>query len=149
MREYLVRAIKVDQCAQYVDDIGIAANDAKQLCASIRTVFECIRNAGLKLTMSKCHFGVKQVDFLGRTITPSGVAPQADKVKAFLSKLIFPKSKEALRRYIEFLNYYHNYIPRLSERVSPLFSKETPQRNLQNLHTHEFGRRFHQPEQTS
>ena len=33
MREYLVRAIKADQCAQYVDDIGIAANDAKQLCA--------------------------------------------------------------------------------------------------------------------
>ena len=31
MREYLDRAIKADQCAQYVDDIGIAANDAKLL----------------------------------------------------------------------------------------------------------------------
>ena len=31
MREYLDRVIKADQCAQYVDDIGIAANDAKQL----------------------------------------------------------------------------------------------------------------------
>ena len=121
MREYLYRAIKADQCAQYVDDIGIAANDAKQLCANIRTVFECIRNAGLKLTMSKCHFGVKQVDFLGRTITPAGVAPQADKVKDFLSKLRFPKSKKALQRNIGFLNYYRNYIPRLSERLSPFF----------------------------
>ena len=55
MREYLYKAIKADQCAQYVDDIGLAANDLKQLCANIRTVFECIRNAGLKLTMSKCH----------------------------------------------------------------------------------------------
>ena len=127
MREYLDKAIKADQCAQYVDDIGIAANDSKQLCANIRTVFECIRNAGLKLTMSKCHFGVKQVDFLGRTITPEGVAPQADKVKDFLSKLRFPKSKKALQRYIGFLNYYRNYIPRLSERLSPFFKllKET------------------------
>ena len=127
MREYLDRAIKADQCAQYVDDIGIAANDAKQLCANIRTVFECIRNAGLKLTMSKCHFGIKQVDFLGRTITPAGVAPQADKIKDFLSKLRVPKSKKALQRYIEFLNYYRNYIPRLSERLSPFFKllKET------------------------
>ena len=121
MREYLDRAIKADQCAQNVDDIGIAANDAKQLCANIRTVFECIRNAGLKLTMSKCHFGVKQVDFLGRTITPAGVAPQADKVKDFLLKLRFPKSKKALQRYIGFLNYYRNYITRLSERLSPFF----------------------------
>ena len=128
MREYLDKAIKADQCAQYVDDIGIAANDAKQLCANIRTVFECIRNAGLKLTISKCHFGVKQVDFLGRTITPQGVAPQADKVEDFLSKLKFPKSKKALQRYIGFLNYYRNFIPRLSERLSPFFKllKETP-----------------------
>ena len=44
------KAIKVDQCAQYVDGIAIAANNTKQLCANIRTVFECIRNARLKLT---------------------------------------------------------------------------------------------------
>ena len=127
MREYLDRAIKADQCAQYVDDIGIAANDSNQLCINIKTVFECIRNAGLKLFMSKCHFGVKQVDFLGRTITPDGVAPQADKVKDFLAKLKFPKSKKALQRYIGFLNYYRNYIPRLSEQLTPFFKllKET------------------------
>ena len=33
MREYLDKVIKVDQCAQYVDDIGIAANDADHLIA--------------------------------------------------------------------------------------------------------------------
>ena len=83
MREYLDKAIKADQCAQNVDDIGITANDAKQLCANIRTVFECVRNSGPKLAITKCHFGVKQVDFLGRTITPAGNAPQAVKVKNF------------------------------------------------------------------
>ena len=118
MRQYLDKAIKADQCAQYVDDIDIAANDTKKLCTNIRTVFECIRNAGLKLPMSKCPFGVKQVDFLGRTNT---VALQADKVEDFLSKLRFPKAKKAIQRYIGFLNYYQNYIPRLSERLAPLF----------------------------
>ena len=119
MREYLDKAIKADQCAQYVDDIGIAANDTKPLCTNIKAIFECIRNAGLKLSVSKCHFRVKQVDFLGRTFTLDGVAPQADKVKDFLSKLPFHKSKKALQRYIGFLNYYRYYIPRLSERLSP------------------------------
>ena len=113
MREYLDKAIKADQCSQYVDDIGIAANDSTQLCINIKTVFECIGKAGLKLTMAKCHFGVKQVDFLGRTITPEGVSPQAEKFKQFLQKLKFPKSKKALQRYIGFLNYYRNYLPRL------------------------------------
>ena len=69
-RQYLDRSSKADQRAQYVDDISIAANDTKQMGAKPWTVFECIRIAGLKLTLSKCYFGVKQVDFLGRTITP-------------------------------------------------------------------------------
>ena len=127
MREYLDKAVEADQSVQYVDDIGIAANNTKQQCDTIRTVFECIRKVGLKVTMSKCLFGVKQVNFLGRTITPPGVAPQADKVKDFLSKLRFTKSKKALQRYIGFLNYYRNYMPRLSERLSPFFQllKET------------------------
>ena len=71
--------------------------------------------------MSKCHFGVKQVDLLGRTLTPDGVAPQAEKVKDFLFKLCSPKHKNALQRYLGFLNYYGNYIPRVSERLSPFF----------------------------
>ena len=75
MREYLDKVIKADQCAQYVDDIGVAANSVTQLIRNIRAVFECIRQAGLKLTIEKCHFGVTEVEFLGRTITPQGIAP--------------------------------------------------------------------------
>ena len=79
--------------------------------------------------MAKYHFGVKQVDFWGRTITPERVSPQAEKVKQFLQKLKFPKSKTALQSYIGFLNYYRNYIPRLSGKLSPFFKllKETSQ----------------------
>ena len=122
MREYLDKVIKADQCAQYVDDIGIAANDADHLIANLRATFKCIQKAGLKLTMHKCHFGAKEIDFLGRTITPQGVKPQKQNVQNFLEKTKFPKSKKALQRYLGFLNYYRNYVPRLSERLA-LFYK--------------------------
>ena len=121
MREYLDRAIKANQCAQYVDDIGIAANDAEHLIKNLRATFECIREAGLKLTMHKCHFGATEIDFLGRTITPEGVKPQKESITNFLEKTKFPKSKKALQRYLGFLNYYRNYIPRLSEQLVPFF----------------------------
>ena len=52
MRHYLNPVVKADQCAQYVDDIGIAANNAMAFTRNIRAVFKCIRNAGLKLTIS-------------------------------------------------------------------------------------------------
>ena len=80
MCEYLDPIVKADQCAQYVDDIGIAANNATDLTRNIRAVFECIRQAGLKLTIEKCHFGVRQVKFLGRTISPERNSSQAKKI---------------------------------------------------------------------
>ena len=119
MREYLDKAIKADKCAQYVDDIGIATNTPEELKNNLREVFQCIRAAGLQLTMAKCQFGAKEVEFLGRTISPSGVAPQSHKIQKYLQTLKFPRTKKGLQRYIGFVNYYRNYIPRLSEKIAP------------------------------
>ena len=122
MREYLDKVIKADQCKQYVDDIGIAANDAEQPIKNRRATFQCIRHAGLKLTMHKGHFGATEIDFLGRTITPDSVRPQQPRVQNFLKKKTkFPKLKKALQRYLGFSYYYRNYIPRLSEKLTPFF----------------------------
>ena len=108
MCEYLDPVVKADQCAQYVDDIGIAANNATDLTRNIRAVFKCFRQAGLKLTVEKCHFGVRQVEFLGRTNSSEGVSPQSHKIQNFLSNLSFPKPKEAVPRYLGFVSYYRN-----------------------------------------
>ena len=121
MREYLDPVVKSDQSAQYVDDIGIAANNATDLTRNIRAVFKCIRQAGLKLTIEKCHFGVRQVEFLGRTISPEGKSPQARKIQNFLDKLRFRKSKKALQRYLGSVNYYRNYIHRRAEKPNPFY----------------------------
>ena len=121
MREYLDPVVKADQCAQYVDDIGIAANIATDLTRNIRAAFKCIRQAGLKLTIEKCHFEVRQVEFLGRTISPGGISRQARKIQNFLGKLRFPKSKKALQRYLGFVNCYRKYIPRMAEKLHPFY----------------------------
>ena len=71
--------------------------------------------------MTRCHLGVQEVDFLGRTITTKGVAPQKQKIAKFLEKVKFPRSKRTFQRYIGFLNYYRNYTSRLAERLTPFF----------------------------
>ena len=93
MREYLDPVVKADQCAPYVVDTGIAANNVTDLTRNIRAVLKCIRQAGLKLTIEKCHFRVRQVEFLGRTISSNGVSPQSHKFRKLVSKLRSPKLK--------------------------------------------------------
>ena len=46
------------------------------------------------------------------------IAPQDQKIQNYLQKLTFPKTKKGLQRYIGFVNYYRNYIPRLSEKIA-------------------------------
>ena len=53
MPEYLEPLVKADQCPQCVDDFGIAANNATDPTRNNRAVFQCIRNAGFKLIISK------------------------------------------------------------------------------------------------
>ena len=75
MREYLDPVVKADHCSQNVDDIGMAVNNATDLTRNIRAISKCIRRTGLNLTIEKCHVGVRQVQFLGRTISPEGISP--------------------------------------------------------------------------
>ena len=115
LREYLDPVVNADQCAQNMDAIGIAAKNATDLTGNIRAVFQCIRKAGLKLTVEKCHFGVRQVEFLGGTISSEEVSPQSHKIQNILNKLRFPKSKNALQRYLGLVSHYNNDIPRMAE----------------------------------
>ena len=111
MREYLDKVIKADQCAQYVDDIGIAANNADHLIANLRATFKCNQEAGLKLTVHKCHFGAKEIDFLGRTSTPQGVKPQKQNVQNFLEKKQIPEVEKGFTTLLG--------IPKLLQELSP------------------------------
>ena len=121
MREYMDPVVKADQCAQYVDDIGIAANNAADINRNIRAVFQWIHQTGLKLTIETWHFGVRQVEIIGRTISSEGVSPQTHKIQNILEKLRLRKSKQALKRYLGFVNYYKNFIPRMVEKLNPFY----------------------------
>ena len=76
VREYLETLVKTDRCAQYVDDIGITANTPDELIENLELVFQQLSKAGLKLSMSKCEFGQQQIEFFGKSISSTGIAPK-------------------------------------------------------------------------
>ena len=132
VREYLDKVIKAHQCAQYVDDIGIAANSVTPLIRNIRAVFECIRQAGLKLSIDKCHFGVTEAEFLGRSITPQGIAPRPQNPEV-LSKRKIPEIKEASTKIHRLCQLLPQLYPAVVRKVTQLLrtteSRQTDQSN--------------------
>ena len=98
MREYRDPVVKADQCAQFMDDIGNAAKNVTELARIIWAVFKSNRQVGLKLKIEKCRFGVRQVEFLGRTIPLEGNSPQIWKIQTSQTNLDSPSQK---RSYID------------------------------------------------
>ena len=121
MREYLDKVIKADQCAQYVDDIGIAANDAEHFINNLRAFFQCIQRAGLKLTMHKCHFGATEIDFLGRTITPFAVKPQRPRVQNFLENTKFYEVQESTTALLGISKLLPKLHPKIIRKTNTVF----------------------------
>ena len=111
------KIIKADKFTQYFDDTGIATLTAEGLKINLCEVFHCVREAGLRLTTAKCQFIAKELEFLGRTVSPEGIALQTHKND--LQKLSFPKTKKGLPGIIGHVKNYRNYIPRLSAKVAP------------------------------
>ena len=121
VREHLDPLVNADKCAQYVDDIGIAANNVEELVDNIEAVFIKIRQAGLKLSMAKCALGHPEIEFLGRSITSKGVAPIEEKIDNVLKNIKLPTSVKSLQRYIGFVQFYRQYIPCIAEKLVPLY----------------------------
>ena len=72
MRRYLDENIAADECTQYVDDIATGSYTVEKHIHNLEGIFKSIKRAGLRLSMSKCQFGVKEIKYLGQTITSEG-----------------------------------------------------------------------------
>ena len=114
-REYFDPVIQADQCAQYFDDIVIAANSPQQLLRNLSAVFGCKPKAGIKLTKAKCHFGGQQVD------VPRPDEPFCHKElphkKSKLQKF-YRKSSSLDPKNLETLHWISNLTQKLHTRIS-------------------------------
>ena len=66
----------------YIDDVLIFSETLEEHLEHIRLVLERLKKAGLKLKPSKCHFLRESVEYLGHLITPQGLKPNPEQVKA-------------------------------------------------------------------
>ena len=71
-----------DFVSVYLDDILVLSETFEEHLEHLQQVIERLTVAGLKLKPSKCHFICQEVEYLGHLITPSGIHPNPNRVKA-------------------------------------------------------------------
>lgn len=121
--ERLMETVLVDLkwrvCLVYLDDCVIFSKDFPTHLVRVRQVLTRFREAGFKLKMKKCHWGRSQVAFLGHIVTPAGILPSPEKVKAVMN-IRPPRDLHEIRSFLGLTSYFRRYIPGYAAISAPL-----------------------------
>ncbi|QRW25665.1 Retrotransposable element Tf2 protein [Rhizoctonia solani] len=112
----------------YLDDILIFLEDPKDHPTHVREVLSRLLRNQLFCKLSKCHFHVTTVDYLGIIISPAGFSMDQKKIEAVTSWPT-PKTVKQVQAFLGFVNYLRRFIPNFSLVARPLHNltkKETP-----------------------
>ena len=103
----------------YIDDIVLFSKSYDDHLGDIKQVFTLLRQAGLKIKLSKCEFVRQFVKYLGYVVSQHGVRPDPKKVAA-ISKIGTPDNVGKRRSLLGMFTYYRKFIRNYSEIARPL-----------------------------
>jgi hypothetical protein len=103
----------------YLDDITIYSKTFDDHIKHLKTIFETLRQAKLKLNKDKCHFFLPSIKFLGHVITRNGILPDEDKLIK-VKNFPIPNNLRTLRGFLGLASYYRKFIQKFSDIAKPL-----------------------------
>ena len=114
-----MQGLNLQVCLCYLDDIIVFSRDVEDHIQRLRSVFQRLREANLKVKPSKCHLVQEEVAFLGHRVSAAGIATDPDKVRA-VREWPVPQSIHDVRAFIGITSYYRRFIGRYGEICAPL-----------------------------
>ena len=105
----------------YIDDIVVYSPDERSHKKHLEQVFGLLREAGVKLKLSKCSFMQRKVDLLGYEISGDGITPLPEKTRA-IRDLPVPRNLKAVRSFLGVANYYRQCMPGYAKLAEPLIA---------------------------
>jgi len=113
--------LNLENVMTYFDDSLIYTWDWPKHLETLDIVLYCLASKGFSLNIDKCQFGIKETDFLGFWLTPSGPRPWDKKVLA-IDNMKPPKNLKQLKSFLGLVGFYGQLFKGKAAILAPLFN---------------------------
>lgn len=108
-----------DFTVNYIDDILIFSKSFEEHISHLTQLLEAIMKEGFRLKLSKCTFALDSVQYLGHIIKHNSISPIKDNLIS-IRNFPVPKNQKNIRQFLGKINFYNEYVPRISLILEPL-----------------------------
>lgn len=119
LMEEVLGGIPFTTCLVYLDDIIVHAATFEELTERLQVIFDRLREAGLKLSPTKCELFQESVQYLGHIISATGSSPDPGKVDAVM-KWPQPRNRTEVQSFLGLCAYYRRFVKDFSSVAKPL-----------------------------
>lgn len=133
--DHVLRDLQNKICLVYMDDIIIFSTSLQEHISNLKQVFQKLRDSKLKIQLDKSEFLKQNVEFLGHVITPQGIRPNPNKIKA-IQKFPLPSTAKEIKSFLGLLGFYRKFIKDFAKLTKP-FTK-CLKKGEKIIHTPEF-----------
>lgn len=120
LMDSVLMGLKGENCLVYLDDIILYSADLGTHLQALDQVLSRLKSVNLSVQLSKCHFVVDEVDYLGHKVSKRGVEPDSSKVMAVRDYPV-PKCVREVRSFLGVAGYYRRFIENFAKLGKPLF----------------------------
>ena len=101
----------------YLDDLLIFSKNREEHLAHLKQVLEILAENGLRINAAKCTFAAESVDYLGHTVTTSGLSPIASHVQPILD---FPPHHvvRVLQKFLGMLSFFRIFLQSINHTLT-------------------------------
>ena len=122
----------------YLDEIIMLSKIVEEHLDQIKQVFKKLQSAHLSMKLSKCHFFMKEIQYLGHILSKKLIKPLPSKVKA-IQYMHPPKKPKQVHAFLGLIGYYRKFIKNFEKIAKPLTLLTCQQAKFEWTATHHNG----------